>query len=204
MRVIVIGAGEVGFDVARILSMDQHDVIVVDVDPDRLAGVSDRLDVMTIQGNGTSARVLEEAKIRSADLLIAVAAIDEVNIIACMMASRLGVKTTVARVRSHELADSHSVLSASDFGIDLIIHPEESTAREIVGLLRRASATDCPPNFRIILSVLRPSFEASARSFRTVPTLFARTTRCSSSRVRRTCRTSSAISERTRGRSRTS
>lgn len=142
MRVIVIGAGEVGFDVARILSMDQHDVIVVDIDPDRLAGVSDRLDVMTIQGNGTSARVLEEAKIRSADLLIAVAAIDEVNIIACMMASRLGVKTTVARVRSHELADSHSVLSASDFGIDLIIHPEESTAREIVGLLRRASATD--------------------------------------------------------------
>ena len=142
MRVIVIGAGEVGYDVARILSMDQHDVVVIDVDQERLDSVADRLDVMTIHGNGTSASVLEGAGIKSAELLVAVAAIDEVNIISCMMASRLGVGTTVARIRSKELADSHSVLSASDLGINLIIHPEESTAREIVGLLRRASATD--------------------------------------------------------------
>lgn len=142
MRVVVIGAGEVGFDVARILSMDQHDVVVVDVDQDRLDSVANRLDVMTIRGSGTSAHVLEAAGMKDADLLVAVAAIDEVNIIACMMASRLGVTTTVARVRSRELADAQSVLKAADLGINLIIHPEESTAREIVGLLRRASATD--------------------------------------------------------------
>ena len=142
MRVIVIGAGEVGFDVARILSMEQHDVVVVDVDQERLEKVAGRLDVMTIHGNGTSAAVLESAGIKQASLLVAVAAIDEVNIVSCMMANRLGVGTTVARVRSRELADARSVLSASDLGIDLIIHPEESAAREIVGLLRRASATD--------------------------------------------------------------
>lgn len=142
MRIIVIGAGEVGYDVARILSMEQHDVVVVDVDQERLEKVAGRLDVMTIHGNGTSAGILENAGIKEASLLIAVAAIDEVNIVSCMMASRLGVDTTVARVRSRELADSRSVLSAADLGIDLIIHPEESAAREIVGLLRRASATD--------------------------------------------------------------
>ena len=142
MKVIVIGAGEVGFDVARILSIDQHDVVVIDTDPDALESVGDRLDVLTIQGNGTSAAVLEEAGIRKADLLVAVAAIDEVNIISCMMANRMGVGTTVARVRSAELTRDKSVLSAKDLGIDLIIRPEESAASEVVGLIKRASATD--------------------------------------------------------------
>ncbi|NND72374.1 MAG: Trk system potassium transporter TrkA [Rhodothermales bacterium] len=142
MRVIVVGSGEVGFDVARILSMEQHDVVVVDIDSEALANCSDKLDVLTIHGNGTSASILDQAGIKQADLMVAVAAIDEVNIIACMMASRLGVKTTVARVRSDELATSDTVLNARDFGIDLLIHPEESAAAEVVRLIRRASATD--------------------------------------------------------------
>lgn len=142
MKVIVIGAGEVGYDVARILSIDQHDVVVIDTDAEALDSVGDRLDVLTIHGNGTSADTLEQAGIRRADLLVAVAAIDEVNIISCMMASRMGVGTTVARVRSVELTRDRSVLSSKDLGIDLIIHPEESTASEVVGLIRRASATD--------------------------------------------------------------
>jgi trk system potassium uptake protein TrkA len=142
MRVVVVGAGEVGFDVARILSMDENDVVVVDIDPEQIESVNERLDVMTVLGHGTSAVALEQAGIRSADLLVAVTAIDEVNIIACMLASRIGVETTIARIRSTELAGDHSILSADDLGIDLIIHPEESTAKEIVGLLHRSSATD--------------------------------------------------------------
>lgn len=142
MRVIVIGAGEVGFDVARILSREQNDVVVIDVDDGALSRVRDRLDVMTIQGNGTSASILDEAGARSAQMLIAVTAIDEVNVIACMLADRLGVETTVARVRSDELTRTEAVLKTTDFGIDLIIHPEESAAAEVVRLVRRASATD--------------------------------------------------------------
>ncbi len=142
MKVIVIGAGEVGYDVARILSMDQHDVVVIDNDAEALESVSNRLDVLTMQGNGTSATILEEAGIRKADLLVAVTAIDEVNIISCMMATRMGVTTTVARVRSVEFTRDKSVLSSKELGIDLIIHPEESAANEVVGLIRRASATD--------------------------------------------------------------
>ncbi len=142
MKVVVVGAGEVGFDVARLLEMGQHDVVVVDVDAEALEHVRERLDVMTIQGNGTSATVLSEAGIREADLLIAVTTIDEVNIIACMMADRLGVGTTVARIRSEELKGEETVLSAQDLGIDVVIHPEESAAAEVARLIRRAGATD--------------------------------------------------------------
>lgn len=142
MRVIVVGAGEVGFDVARLLAAEQHDVVVVDVDQARLREVQDRLDVLTIFGSGTSAEVLGDCGVRRADMLIAVTNIDEVNIIACMMADRLDVPTTIARVRTNELSARSAVLSASDFGIDLLIHPEESAAAEVTRLIRRASATD--------------------------------------------------------------
>jgi trk system potassium uptake protein len=142
MYTIVVGAGEVGFDVAAILSREQHDVAVVDIDADALRRVTDRLDVLTIRGTGTSLRALEEAGVRRADMLIAVSALDEVNVIACMMADRLGVKTTVARVRTDELTSTEAVLCTTDFGIDLLIHPESSAANEVVRLIRRANATD--------------------------------------------------------------
>ena len=142
MRAIVIGAGIVGFDVAKLLSQADHDVVVVDKDADALLHVREKLDVMTVQGNGTSTTILEEAGIRNARILVAVTAIDEVNIIACMLGDRLGVETTIARVRSDELTATDNVLNASDFGIDMIIHPEESAAAEVVRLIRRASATD--------------------------------------------------------------
>lgn len=142
MRVVVVGAGEVGFDVARMLAMEQHDVSVIDVEPGVLDRVREKLDVMAVQGNGTSALVLEEAGIQAADMLIAVTAIDEVNLIACMMADRMGVPTTIARTRSDEIARAHSVLKAKDFGIDLVIHPEESAAVEVTRLIQRAAATD--------------------------------------------------------------
>ncbi len=142
MRVIVVGAGEVGYDVARMLSLEQHDVVVVDRDAGALEHVRNKLDVMTVLGSGTSAEVMNDAGVQRADMLISVTSVDEVNIIACMLADRLGVQTTIARVRSDELTRTRSVLKATDFGIDLIIHPEESAAAEIVRLIRRAAATD--------------------------------------------------------------
>jgi trk system potassium uptake protein len=142
MRAIVIGAGEVGFDVARLLALEQHDVTVVDMDAAALEAVSDKLDVLTVQGGGTSPEVLTQCGVQRADILIAVTTVDEVNIIACMMARRLGVATTVARVRSDVLGDTNSVIQATDFGIDIIIHPEESAAAEVIRLMRRSSATD--------------------------------------------------------------
>ena len=101
---------------------------------------------MAIQGSGTSAATLMEARILDADLLVAVTDVDEVNIIASMLAERVGKSPadtiTIARVRSGEFTGKDAVLTLDDFGIDLIIHPEESTASEVIALLRRAAATD--------------------------------------------------------------
>ena len=170
MRVVIIGAGEVGFDVARTLSLEQHDVVVVDTDPAVLEQVAQRLDVLTVQGSGTSIHTLEAAGIREADMLIAVTAIDEVNLIACMIADRLGVPTTVARVRSDVLGRAESVLQASELGIDLLIHPEESTAAEIVRLIRRAGATDvlnfCDGRLQLVGMRLDPGAPVLGRSLR--------------------------------------
>jgi len=124
------------------LAQEQHDVVVVDRDRQAIDKAREKLDVLTVSGNGTSADILEECGVRKSDLLIAVTAVDEVNIIACMLAKRLGVGTTVARVRSDEMMRTQSVLKATDFGIDLVIHPEESAAAETVRLVHRASATD--------------------------------------------------------------
>lgn len=142
MHIVVIGAGEVGFDVARMLSEEQHDVFVVDKSADVLRRVQRKLDVMTVQGSGTESSTLNEARIREADMMIAVTAVDEVNLVACMMADRLGVPTTIARTRTTEAERKHAVLNVQDFGIDLAIHPEEAAAAEIVRLIQRASASD--------------------------------------------------------------
>ena len=142
MRVIVVGAGEVGFDVAQMLSAEGHDVVVVERDEKRLVDVREKLDVMAIQGNGASSDALRVAGVDRTDMLIAVTTVDEVNIIACMMADRLGVETTIARIRSDEYTESQSVLRTGDFGINFVINPEESAAEEAARLIRRAGATD--------------------------------------------------------------
>gem|GEM_PF-407340 len=146
MRAIIVGAGDVGYDVARMLSLQRHDVTVVDMDPEKVAHVRETLDVLALEGSGTSTETLQKARIEDADLLVAVTDVDEVNIIASMIAERVGKEAeatiTIARVRSGEFTGSDAVLSQRDFGIDHIIHPEQSTANEVVSLLRRASATD--------------------------------------------------------------
>lgn len=143
MRAIIIGAGKVGFEIAKKLTEEGHDVVVVDRDEAVLREVEDNLDVLTIHGNGASTRVLEEASIKDASLFIAVTHIDEINIIACMIAKKLGVKTTIARIRNPEYQGLKNwTLSNKQLGIDSVINPEEAVAYEIIKFLRAPAATD--------------------------------------------------------------
>lgn len=142
MKIVIAGAGEVGFELSKILSLEHHDVTVIDERKKCLQRVIENLDVLSVEGNATSPKVLVEAGTDDADLMIAVTSVDEVNIIACMMAKRLGVKRAIARVRNNELSRPDSPLSPSELGIDVLIHPEESAANEIHQLVKRASATD--------------------------------------------------------------
>ncbi len=142
MYIIIIGAGEVGFNLAKMLSYEGHDVVVIEKDAERCQRVSENLDVQAIHGNGTSYHALEEAGIRSADLLAAVTTQDEVNLIAALAAKKYGVEKTIARVRSHEFLDSDAPINAASLEIDLLIHPESETARAAVLLLKQSAATD--------------------------------------------------------------
>jgi len=143
MKIVVIGAGKVGFNVSRSLSEEQHDVIVIDKNAEVLSTVADRLDVLTVVGNGASAELLEEIGIRTVDILIAVTENDELNMIACMIAKHCGVPKTVARVRNADYTSPHPLLlSYGEYGIDLIINPEHLAAQEIFRLIEVPMATD--------------------------------------------------------------
>lgn len=143
MKIVVIGAGKVGFNVSKSLSEEQHDVIVIDKNPEVLSSVADRQDVMTVVGNGASAKLLEEIGIRSVDVLIAVTENDELNMIACMIAKHCGVPKTVARVRNADYTSPHPLmLSYGEYGIDMFINPEHLAAQEIFRLIEAPMATD--------------------------------------------------------------
>lgn len=142
MRIIIIGAGEVGFHLARRLSYEKHDLVLIDQDTEKCDKVIEALDVSVVQGNGASQNILKEADLESADMLIAASGVDEVNILACMIASKLGVKRKIARVRNPDYYSKSSILSSKDLGVDLFIHPEKEVTNEIIRLLMRAAASE--------------------------------------------------------------
>ena len=142
MKIVIAGAGEVGFELGRILSEENHDVIIIDERPNCIARVEEQLDVISIEGNATSANTLVDAGVRNADLMVAVTSVDEVNIIASMMAKKLGARKVIARVRNDELTRESSPITPEELGIDVMIHPEETAANDIFQQLKRASATD--------------------------------------------------------------
>ena len=100
MYIIVIGGGGVGSELAHNLSEKNFDVVVIEKNPERARRLGDLYDVMVLEDNGANVLALEKAGVRSADMVIAVTEIDEINIIACMLAKRYGVPLTVARVRN--------------------------------------------------------------------------------------------------------
>ncbi len=142
MKVLIVGGGEVGFHLARRLSEENQDVILIESDPERADFASQQLDVLTITGNGASLPVLERAGVRGARMLLAVTSQDEVNLIACLAASRMGVRYTIARISNPEYYTRGSVLSREALGIDLLINPERECALETYQLLQSAAASD--------------------------------------------------------------
>jgi len=135
MRVIVCGAGRVGYGIARRLARENNDVTVVDQRKDLVREVSERLDVRGVLGNCAFPEILEEAGARDADMLIAVTQQDEVNMIACEIAEHLfNVPTKVARVRAQEYLDQRyaDLFSREHIPIDVIISPEREVSEAII------------------------------------------------------------------------
>jgi trk system potassium uptake protein TrkA len=134
VRVTIIGAGKVGLEIARRLDKDNHDIVIIDRDESKLLQIEQQMDVLCVKGNASSASVLKLPEVLQSDLVAAMTNSDEVNMIACLMAKKLGVPRTVARIRDPVYARD-LVVSKEDLGLDLIINPEYSAALEIARLL---------------------------------------------------------------------
>lgn len=142
MQIVIVGGGGVGYELARNLSEKSQDVIVIEKDEVKARRYRESLDVMVIEDNGANAAVLEQANIKSADMLIAVTQIDEVNIIACMLAKQYDVPITVCRIRNSGYADETSILTPKQLGIDIVINPEKVAAMEISKMLHFPDASE--------------------------------------------------------------
>lgn len=131
MRTVIIGAGEVGSNTARMLSGEGHDVVLIEQDETLVERASEQLDALVIHGNGASPRLLAEAGIDKADLLVAASSSDEANIIACLAAKAKGVRLTVARIHNPDYYDPQEPFAQEMLGIDFVIHTEQMAAQEI-------------------------------------------------------------------------
>lgn len=147
MQAVVVGAGKLGFEVARRLSEAGHDVVLIDQAEEALEEGAEHLDVMTLTGHGASPSVLRQAGIERAQLLVAATESDEVNIVTCLVAKRMGNPLCVARVRDPEYVGSNLAglpgsPDLSGWGIDRVVRPEELAAKEILRMLRTPWAAE--------------------------------------------------------------
>ena len=143
MKIVIVGAGEVGFHIASHLTLENKEVVVIDKNADAIRRVSDNLDVQVVQGSGSSPVVLEEAGIRDAEIILAVTDSDEVNLVACLVANMLSPSTRkLARVRDGGFDHYHDHFREHAPNIDTIINPEIEVVKTIVNMLSVPGAAD--------------------------------------------------------------
>jgi len=135
-RYVVMGAGEVGYHLARSLSQEDHDVVVIDLDPIRVERINEELDVLVVPGNGAHLPVLEQAGVDTADLFMAVSSSDEANLSASLLAKRLGAARSVVRVGAADEVISHRRTYEDVFQVDLLMSTQLLTTTRILNLIR--------------------------------------------------------------------
>ena len=134
MKIIIAGAGEVGFHLAKLLSYESQEITLIDSNKESLNYASTHLDIRVIKGDATSIAVLNDARVNKVDLFIAVTSSETTNITASVLAKQLGAQRTIARISNEEFINNKNVLGFKQFGIDELISPEALAASEI-GLL---------------------------------------------------------------------
>ena len=139
MKIIIAGAGEVGFHLAKLLSYESQEITLIDTKKDCLVYADNRLDIKVIKGDSTSISILKEAKVHLADLVIAVTSSETTNITSCVLAKQLGAKKTIARISNTEFIDLKDEVGFIKFGIDELISPESLAAAEIELLLNQSA-----------------------------------------------------------------
>lgn len=142
MKIIIAGAGEVGFHLAKLLSFESQNITLVDSERGPLAQADAYLDIRVVYGDATSIAVLKDSGVEETDLLIAVTASEAVNITTCVLAKQLGAKRTIARISNTEFIESKQRENFSKIGIDELISPESLASAEIELLLSQSAFND--------------------------------------------------------------
>lgn len=142
MNIIIAGAGEVGTHLAKMLSIEYHDIIVIDPDTQKLAQLSSSADLLVVEGSATTISALKEANVKKADLFIAVTSSENANILSATLAKKLGAKKVIARIDNNEYLLPNNKELFLNLGVDSLIYPEKLAAREVISLLGHTSSTE--------------------------------------------------------------
>lgn len=142
MRIVIVGAGQLGYSIAELLSRERFEVVVVDHDESQLEAVKNTLDVLAVTANGASPITMNDPDIKGADILIAVTSSDEVNMVACILAKKHEIQHTIARIRDMQFMSEAKEYLKENFDIDLMLNPELITASEINRILMTPAALD--------------------------------------------------------------
>ena len=142
MKIIIAGAGEVGFHLAKLLSYESQEIILIDLDKERLAYAETHLDIKVVKGDITSVSVLKESNIANADLFVSVTSSQTANITSCVLAKQLGAKRTIARISNTEFIEHKDEVGFETLGIDELISPESLASSEIELLLNKSVFND--------------------------------------------------------------
>ena len=142
MRIIIAGAGEVGTHLAKMLSNENHEIILIDPEEARLKPLDSSLDVLTHEGSATSIKILKDTLLKKTDLFIAVTHSEDTNIISSILAKRFGAIKTIARIDNIDYLEASTLEFFKSLGIDSLIYPELIAAREVLGLLHETGASD--------------------------------------------------------------
>jgi len=142
MKIIIAGAGEVGFHLAKLLSYESQEITLIDTNKESLTYADNHLDIRIIKGDATSISVLRDSRVENVDLVIAVTSSEATNITVCVLAKQLGAKQTIARISNTEFIDHKDEVGFTKFGIDELISPESLAASEIELLLNQSAFND--------------------------------------------------------------
>ncbi len=138
MRIIIAGAGEVGYHLAKLLSNESLDIVIIDKDKEKLQRIENSLDVMTFRGDVASFQVLEDNNVDQTDIFITVTDLQNTNLVSALLAKKLGAKKTIARISNPEFLERRNNLAITRSGIDMLISPEELAAKEIENLIEES------------------------------------------------------------------